>query len=110
MITHAIVKIRCKKELNHGELAAVNQEITTRIHVLVFLFFHFPSVVVRSLKIEVFRMAAVGRGYNELERRRVRKTLLDAGVESMQELSEHSECARRKSTDSGIGCRPEHRT
>ena len=27
-------------------------------------------------------MATVGRGYNELERRRVFKTLLDAGVES----------------------------
>ena len=30
------------------------------------------------------------RGYNELERRRVIKTLLDAGVESMRELSERS--------------------
>ena len=34
-------------------------------------------------------MAVVGRGYNELERRRVfNKTLLDAGVESSRELSE----------------------
>ena len=49
--------------------------------VLVFLFFHFPSVVVRSSKNEVFRMAAVELGYNELKRRRVIKTLLDAGVE-----------------------------
>ena len=40
----------------------------------------FPSVVVRSSKIEVFGMAVVGRGYNEPERRRVIKTLLDAGV------------------------------
>ena len=39
--------------------------------------------MVRSSKIEVFGMAVVGRGYNELERRRVfNKTLLDAGVES----------------------------
>ena len=35
-------------------------------------------------------MATVGRGYNELERRRVIKTLLDAGVESTRELSERS--------------------
>ena len=37
-------------------------------------------------------MATVGRGYNELERRRVFKTLLDidAGVESTRELSERS--------------------
>ena len=56
-----------------------------------FPFFHFPSVVVRSSKIEVFGMAVVGRGYNELERRRVfNKTLLDAGVESSRELSEGS--------------------
>ena len=61
---------------------AVNQERTARIRVLIFFFFHFPSVVVRSSKIKVFEMAAVGRGYNELERRRVIKTLLGAGVES----------------------------
>ena len=54
-------------------------EKTARIRVLVFLFFHFPSVVVRSSKIG---LATVGRGYNELERCRVIKTLLDAGVES----------------------------
>ena len=42
----------------------------------------------RSSKIEVFGMAAVGRGYNELERCRVIKTLLDAGVESTRELIE----------------------
>ena len=59
-------------------------EKTARIRVLGFLFFHFPSVVVRSSKIEVFGMATVGRGYNELERRRVIKTLLDAGVESIR--------------------------
>ena len=35
-------------------------------------------------------MATVGRGYNELERRHVIKTLLDAGVESTRELSERS--------------------
>ena len=35
-------------------------------------------------------MAAIGRGYNELERRPVIKTLLDAGVESTRELSERS--------------------
>ena len=46
--------------------------------------------MVRSSKIEVFGMATVGRGYNKLERRRVFKTLLDAGVESTRELSEHS--------------------
>ena len=78
------------QERNRGELAAVNQERTARIRVLVFLFCNFPSVVVRSSKIEVFGMAAIGRGYNEQERRRVIKTLLDAGVESMRELSERS--------------------
>ena len=60
------------------------------IRVLVFLFFHFPSSVVRSSKIEVFGMATVGRGYNEQDRHRVIKTLLDAGVESTRELSERS--------------------
>ena len=54
-------------------------ENTARIRVFVFLFFHFLSVVVRFSKIG---LATVGRGYNELERRRVIKTLLDAGVES----------------------------
>ena len=43
--------------------------------------------MVRSLKTEVFGMTTVRRGYNELERRRV-KTWLDAGVESTRELSE----------------------
>ena len=61
-----------------------------RIRVLAFLFFNFPSVVVRSSKIKVFGMAAVGRGYNELERRLVIKTWLDAGIESTRELSERS--------------------
>ena len=46
--------------------------------------------MVRSSKIEVFGMATVGRGYNELERRHVIKTLLDAGVESTRKLSERS--------------------
>ena len=78
------------QERNRGELAAVSQERTARIRVLVFLFFDFPSVVVCSSKIEVFGIAAIGRGYNELERRRVIKTLLDAGVERMRELSERS--------------------
>ena len=35
-------------------------------------------------------MAAVGQGFNEKERRRVIKTLLDAGVHSVREISEHS--------------------
>ena len=35
-------------------------------------------------------MATVGRSYNELERCRVIKTLLDAGVESTRELSGRS--------------------
>ena len=78
------------QERNHGELAAVNRERTARIRVFVFLFFHFPSVAVRSSKIEVwFEMAVVGRGYNEPDRRRVIKTLLDAGVESTQEPQEN---------------------
>ena len=77
------------QERNHGELAAVNQERTAHICVLVFLFFHFPSVVVRSSKIEVFGMAVVGRGYNEPERRCIIKTLLDPGVESTRELQEN---------------------
>ena len=41
----------------------------------------------------MFGMATVGRGYNELERRRVIKTLLDevdADVESTRALSERS--------------------
>ena len=46
--------------------------------------------MVRFSKIKVFGMAAVGRGYNELERRLVIQTLLDAGVESTRELSERS--------------------
>ena len=84
MITHAIVKLRCKKETaeNWQHLAGKD-----RTH---FLFFHFLSVVVRSSKIEVFGMATVGRGYNELERHHVIKTLRDAGVESTRELSERS--------------------
>ena len=64
-----------------------------RPHAFVFSFsssFHFPSVVVRSSKIEVFGMATIGRGYNKQERRHVIKTLLDAGVESTRELSERS--------------------
>ena len=79
MITHAIVKLRCKKETVENWQQSTWLEKTARIRVLVFLFFHFPSVVVRSSKIG---LATVGRGYNELERRRVIKTLLDAGVES----------------------------
>ena len=78
------------QERNLGELAAVNQERTTRIRVLVFLFFNFPSVVVRSSKIEVLGMSPVGRGDNELERRGFIELLLDAGVESSRELSERS--------------------
>ena len=35
-------------------------------------------------------MATVGLGYNELERRRVCNTLLDAGVDSTREWSERS--------------------
>ena len=88
MITHAIVKLRCKKETVENWQRSTQLAKTARIRVLVFLFFHFPSVVVRSSKIEVFGMATVGRGYNELERHI--KTLLDAGVESARELSESS--------------------
>ena len=53
------------QERNRGELAAVNQE---RPHAFVFSFpfLSFSSVVVRSSRIEVFGMAAVWRGYNEL--------------------------------------------
>ena len=77
------------QERNRGELAAVNLAGKDRTHSCSrFLFFHFPSVVVRSSKIEVFGMATVGRGYNEQKRRRVITTLLDAGVESTRELSE----------------------
>ena len=90
MITHAIVKLRCKKETVENWQQSTWLEKTARIRVLVFLFFHFPSVVVRSSQIEVFGMATVGRGYNELERRHVIQTLLDAGVESTRELSERS--------------------
>ena len=90
MITHAIVNLRWKKETVENWQQSTWLERTTCIRVLVFLFFHFPSVVVRSSKIEVFEMAAVERGYNELERRRVIKTLLDAGVENTRELSERS--------------------
>ena len=43
-----------------------------------------------ELTYSYLRMAAVGHGYNELERRRVIKTLLDAGDESTRELSERS--------------------
>ena len=90
MITHAIVKLRCKKETAENWQQSTWLEKIAHIRVLVFLFLHFPSVVVRSSKIEVFGMATVGRGYNELERRHVIKTLLDAGVESTRELSERS--------------------
>ena len=89
MITHAIVELRCKKETVEN-WQPTQLEKTARIRVLVFLFFHFPSVAVRFSKIEVFGMATVGRGYNELERRRVIKTLLAVGVESTRELSERS--------------------
>ena len=79
------------QERNRGELAAVNLAGRDRTHSCSrFPFLSFSSVVVRSSKIEVFGMATVGRGYNEPERRRVFKTLLDAGVESTRELSEHS--------------------
>ena len=90
MITHVIVKLRCKKETVENWQQSTWLEKTARIRVLVFLFFHFPSVVVRSSKIEVFGMASVERGYNELECRRVIKTLLDAGVEGTRELIERS--------------------
>ena len=39
-------------------------------------------------------MAAVGCGYNELERRRVIKILLDSGVDSVRELCERSELGK----------------
>ena len=90
MITRAIVTLRCKKETVESWQQSTQLEKTARIRVLVFLFSHFPSVVVRSSKIEVFGMATVGRGNNELERRRVFKTLRDAGAESTREFSERS--------------------
>ena len=90
MITRAIVKLRCKKETVESWQQSTKLEKTARIRFLVLLFFHFPSVFLHSSKIEVFGMATVGRGYNELERRRIFKTLLDAGVESTRELSERS--------------------
>ena len=82
MITHAIVKLRCKKETAENWEQSTQLEKTARIRVFIFLFFHFPSVVVRSSKIEfeVFGMATAVHGNNELERRHVSKTLLDAGV------------------------------
>ena len=64
-----------------------------RPHALEFSFsssFIFPLLWFVSSKIEVFGMATAVRGYNELERRHVIKTLLDAGVESTRELSERS--------------------
>ena len=64
VITHAIVKLRCKKET----VESTWLEKTAHIRDLVFLFFHFPSVVVRSSKIEVFGMATVERGYNDRTR------------------------------------------
>ena len=76
------------QERNRGELAAVNLAGKDRTHSC--SRFHFPSVVVRSSKIKVFGMATVWRGYTEQERRRVIKTLLDAGVESTRALSERS--------------------
>ena len=50
--------------------------------------------MVRSSKIEVFGMATAVRGYNELERRHVIKTLLDAGVESTRELVSVQGCTK----------------
>ena len=41
-----------------------------------------------SLRVAPSRMAAVGQGFNEKERRRVSKTLLDAVVHSVREISE----------------------
>ena len=82
VITHAIVKLRCKKETVESWQQSTKLEKTAHNSSSRFPFLSFPSVVVRSSKIEVFGMAAVGHGYNELECRRVFKTLLDAGVES----------------------------
>ena len=49
--------------------------------------------MVRSSKIEVFGMATVGAWLQRtIERRRVIKTLLDAGVESTQELERSGLC------------------
>ena len=53
--------------------------------------------VVRSSKIEVLGMAAVGRGDNELQRRGPvchQDACLHAGVESTRELSERSELCK----------------
>ena len=76
MISHAIVKLRCKKETAENWQQSTQLEKTARIRVFIFLFFHFPSVVVRSSKIEVFGMATAVHGYNELERRHVKKRCL----------------------------------
>ena len=84
MITHAIVKLRCKKETVEWQQSTWLEK-TARVRVLVFVFIHIPSVVVRSSKIEVFGMATVGRGYNEVEHLHAIKTLLDAGVESTRD-------------------------
>ena len=43
-----------------------------------------------SLRVAPSKMAAVGQGFNEKERRRVIKTLLAAGVHSVREISERS--------------------
>ena len=71
------------QERNRGEWAAVNLAGKDSTHSC--SRFHFPSVVVRSSKIEVFGMATVWRGYNEPERRRVIKTLLGAGQLTVRE-------------------------
>ena len=42
VITHAIVKLRCKKETVENWQQSTLLEKTARIPVLVFLFFHFP--------------------------------------------------------------------
>ena len=75
MIIHAIVKLRCKKE-------------TARIRDLVFLSFIFRLswFVLRRSKCSEWLLLSVAT----TKRRRVIKTLLDAGVESTRELSERS--------------------
>ena len=84
VVTHAIVKIRCKKETMESWQQSTRKG--PHAFVSIFLSFIFPLLwfVLRRSKCG---MAAVGRGHNELERRGVIKTLLDAGVESTRELS-----------------------
>ena len=83
---HAMRSRNSGEKRNRGGSAAVNLGKIAAIHF--FLFFFWVILALRSP--EIFEMAAVGRGYNELERRRVIKILLDSGVDSVRELCERS--------------------